>query len=155
MSFVLSFIISFLDVPVLSNSLVSMSTALSPAYIQRPSGLAQAGGTIQFMRDTNVHIPTALSAALHPRLRQTASCRQADCVMMMSADKEYTCKNCTKYFMSVENNCAKMRTAVHPAAARSPPLMKDTPATLHKRLHLNELAGGDYRRRERQPPRFI
>jgi hypothetical protein len=25
------------------------------------------------MRATNVHIPTALSAALHPRLRQTAS----------------------------------------------------------------------------------
>ena len=44
------------------------------ACTQRPSGLAQAGGTIQFMRDTNVHIPTALSAAINPRLRQTASC---------------------------------------------------------------------------------
>ena len=47
-------------------------TALSPHCLQRPSGLAQAGGTIQFMRDTNVHFPTAFSAALHPRLRQTA-----------------------------------------------------------------------------------
>ena len=26
---------------------------------------------IYSMRDTNVHVPTALSAALHPRLRQT------------------------------------------------------------------------------------
>ena len=44
---------------------------------QRLSNLAQAGGTIQFMRATNVHIPTAFSAALHPRLRQTASCVQS------------------------------------------------------------------------------
>jgi len=29
------------------------------------------------MRGTNVHIRTALSAELHPRLRQTARCRLA------------------------------------------------------------------------------
>ena len=28
---------------------------------------------VTFLRGTNVHVPTALSAALHPRLRQTAS----------------------------------------------------------------------------------
>jgi len=39
--------------------------------------LGAGGGTIQFMRDTNVHVPTSLSAALHPRLRQTASYLQA------------------------------------------------------------------------------
>ena len=50
------------------------------ADAQRPSGLAQAGGTIQFMRATNVHVPTAFSAALHPRLRQTASYLLAFCL---------------------------------------------------------------------------
>ena len=44
------------------------------ADAQRPSGLAKAGGTILFMRSTNVQFPTAFSAALPPRLRQTASC---------------------------------------------------------------------------------
>jgi hypothetical protein len=53
--------------------LVFLSAALSPRLAHNERLGAGGGGTIQFRRDTNVHIPTALSAALHPRLRQTAS----------------------------------------------------------------------------------
>ena len=43
---------------------------------QRPSGLAQAGGTILFMRATNVHVPTAFSSRLLLLLRKTPRWRQ-------------------------------------------------------------------------------
>ena len=54
-------------------------TTFSLACTQRGGGLGQAGGTIQFMRGTNVHIRTTRSAELHPRLRQTARCVAVIC----------------------------------------------------------------------------
>ena len=50
----------------------AFSTVLSTLTYNETAAWRQAGGTIQFMRGTNVHIRTTLSAELHPRLRQTA-----------------------------------------------------------------------------------
>jgi hypothetical protein len=37
-------------------------------------GLAKAGGSLPLLRATHLQVCTALSAGLHPRLRQTACC---------------------------------------------------------------------------------
>ena len=52
----------------------TLSTALSSACTQRPSGLAQRRLTLPFMRATTFQFRTAFSAGLLPPLRQTASC---------------------------------------------------------------------------------
>ena len=43
-----------------------------PAYIQRPSGLAQRRLTLHVLRATSVRARTSISAELLPPLRQTA-----------------------------------------------------------------------------------